>query len=255
MKKKILMRILSVSILLVTWEIVIRYFNIPEYTFPGPIVVMSKMYLMKAKLAEHFLVTFFECLLGFFCGFIVAVILAIAVIHSKWVETITEPPIVGMQSIPKIAIAPLIIMWFGLEMGPKIFLAALLSFFPIFISLVSGLRHVNSSLLDIMKIYKANKRQLLVWARIPNALPELFSGITIALPASIVGAIVGEWLGAEKGIGYLIINSQANLDTPAVFAELLVLGFMGMAFICLARFIERKTVYWRKQEQGGSHPW
>ena len=259
MKKKILLQILSTIILLACWDIITRNFNIREAVFPGPIAVISKLYplLTEEELLKHFSVTLFECLLGFTCGFYLAVSFAIIVTHSKLFELLSEPPIVLLQSIPKIAIAPTVVSVFGLAMGPKIFLATLLSFFPVFISLVYGLKYVSPALLDIMKIYGANKRETLIWARVPNSLPTLFYGIKIALLASIVGVIIGEFWGAEAGgMGYLIIYSQAKPDTPAVFAELLFLGFMGRGFICLTRFIEKKVVYWLKEQgQEGGFLW
>jgi NitT/TauT family transport system permease protein len=136
-------------------------------------------------------------------------------------------------------------MLLGFEIGPKIFLSASMSFFPIFINLTNGLKYINPDLLDVLKIYKANKMQILIRARIPNSLPEFFAGLKIALPLSIIGVIVGEFLGSEKGIGYLIVNSQSNLDTPAVFAEILVIIFMSVGLFRLINYIEKRVVYWR----------
>lgn len=224
--------ILTVIVSIILWELICIVFKIPEYLLPAPHNVIIKIYQKWDVLLQHLWVTLLEILLGFSIGAIAAFIIAVGISSSKKLSEVLYPLLVITQVVPKIALAPLFLIWFGYGLLPKIIIAALISFFPIVINTTLGLTYIDTELIDLMNSISATKYQVFKKIRLPNAIPYIFSALKISILFSIVGAITGEFVGADKGLGYLIIIGNTTLDTSMVFASLTVVSFIGI--LCFA---------------------
>jgi NitT/TauT family transport system permease protein len=181
-----------------------------------------------------------EIVLGFVLASVCALLCAIAMVHSRRVEAILEPFLVVSQVVPKVALAPLFIIWFGHGILPKIIIAMLIAFFPVLVNAVVGLRSIDAEILELMESIAANKRQTFWRVRLPNSLPYIFPALKVAALLSIVGAMVGEFVGSDRGLGYLMIIGDVNLDTDLLFASLVVVTVFGMIVYAVIEAFERR---------------
>ena len=191
-------------------------------------------------LYTHSLTSVAEILLGFVLASVCALLCAIAMVHSRRVEAILEPFLVVSQVIPKVALAPLFIIWFGHGILPKIIIAMLIAFFPVLVNAVVGLRSIDAEIIELMDSIAANKRQTFWRVRLPNSLPYIFPALKVAALLSIVGAMVGEFVGSDRGLGYLMIIGDVNLDTDLLFAALVVVTAFGMVVYAVIEAFERR---------------
>ncbi len=234
--KKYLCCILVLIFLLFCWQGAVKIFRIPEYILPSPSEIILMIIQKHQYLIKHSAITLSEILIGFLLGTSAAFIISLGILYSKIMEKIVYPLLVFTQVTPKIAIAPLLLIWFGYGLLPKIIITALVSFFPIIINSVKGLKSIDPELVDLMYSLSATKREMLTKIRIPFSLPYVFAGLKISITLSVIGAIVGEFVGADRGLGYIIVISNANLDTTLMFACLVILTIIGMGLflsICL----------------------
>lgn len=236
--------------LLVIWHWSVIAFDIKPYLLPTPVAVAETFIasILDGSFLRHGWVTLQEVLYGFVGGSIVAIILAIAVARWKVVERTLYPLIVALQTIPKVALAPIIVTWLGFGMGSKVLTAGLLAFFPVLVNAITGLLAGDRDRMDLMRSLQASPWQELRYVRLPSALPYIFAGLRIAIVFSVIGAIVGEFVGAEAGLGYLIRASQTNLDAATTFAVIVVLSMMGLVLHSLVKFAERRLVFWQKTD-------
>lgn len=236
--------------LLVLWQWSVVAFDIKPYLLPTPVAVAETFVtsLFDGSFLRHGWVTLQEVLYGFAGGSAAAVILGVAVARWKLVERTLYPLIVALQTIPKVALAPIIVTWLGFGMGSKVLTAALLAFFPVLVNSITGLLTGDRERMDLMRSLQANPWQELRYVRLPSALPYIFAGLRIAIVFSVIGAIVGEFVGAEAGLGYLIRASQTNLDAATTFAVIVVLSIMGLVLHSLVKFAERRLVFWQKAD-------
>ena len=200
-------------------------------------------------LVHHGTTTMQEVLAGFALSVLVGVPLALAIASSPLFERSAYPLLVGSQAVPKIAIAPLFVIWFGFGIAPKILMAFLISFFPVVVAGVVGLRSVEAEKLYLARSMGATRWQTFAMFRLPSALPSLFGGLKLAIAFAVTGAVVGEFIGADRGLGRVIMVANGNLDTPALFAAVVVLTAMAVALFYLVEALERVTVRWHVSQR------
>jgi NitT/TauT family transport system permease protein len=230
--------------LVIVWQVCVSAFSIPDYLLPGPYVVINKIIEEWALLGQHTLTTLYETSVGFALGIIVAIPVSVAVVWWRPVEKSLMPIIVFLQTVPKVAVAPLCIIWVGFGQFPKILISFLLAYFPIVIEMITGLRDIKPEVLDLAKSMSTSPLQTFIKIRIPNSLPYMFSGLKLGALLSLVGAIVGEFMGATSGLGYLVIYANDRLDTTLCFAVLVVLLLLGKVVFSLVEWSERYAISW-----------
>ncbi|NIZ08585.1 ABC transporter permease [Pseudooceanicola sp. HF7] len=239
----------TLIVLIATWELLVELRNIPEFILPAPSVIVMEIITYWHRLWPNALVTLSEILFGFLCAVCIGVPLAVAIVYSRFMERGVYPLIVMSQTIPKVAIAPLLLTWFGYGMTPKIVIVILLSFFPIVINSVMGLKATTPEMLYLARSMGANGWEVFWKFRLPKALPSIFAGLKLATVLSVIGAIVAEFIGADKGLGYLILIAGANFDIARQFASIIMISVMGMLFFAALSRLERVAIPWR--EGGG----
>lgn len=238
-------RALSTAVVLIfLWWLTVAIFQPAPFILPGPLRVAAAIAEQHATLMYHAAVTLTEILLGLALGIVLGSLTALAVNASRLARQYVMPLIVASQALPVFAIAPLLILWFGLGLGPKIAMATLIIYFPIASALNDGLSRTDANYVDIAKMYGASPIQTLMRFRLPAALPSLASGIRVAATIAPIGAIVGEWVGASGGLGYVIIQANARMQTDTVFAGLVVLVLMVVALRTSIDFILDSLVFW-----------
>jgi NitT/TauT family transport system permease protein len=237
---------MSFIILLVVWEISVIVFDIREYIMPPPSTFLERVVDDRVILWRHMLVTGKEVLLGFTWATVFSIPLALVIALIPPIERAFYPLIVFFQLIPKIAIAPLLIVWFGFGIFPKILLTFLLCFFPTLVSSMAGFKAIDPRVLYLTKSMGASSWQTFIYVRIPTALPYIFSGLAVSIVFAVTGAIVGEFVGAQAGLGYLLLRGSSYLDTSLMFAVLVVLSIMGLAFSYAVTALEYIVMPWQR---------
>ena len=223
---------------IVIWEIVTVLFSVPRYLLPSPLRVAEEMIDKTSLLTFHGLVTLYEIILGFLVSVIVAVPLAVLMTYSRTIERALYPLLVGSQTIPKVALAPLFMVWLGFGLAPKILMTFMIAFFPIVIGAVIGLVTIEVELIYVARSMGASDWQLFWKVRLPYAVPSLFGGLKVAITLAVVGAIVAEFVGADKGLGYIIQVANGHLDTPLLLAAVVVISAIGIALYLLVEQCE-----------------
>lgn len=247
--KKYYPALIMISASLLIWEGFVRITNQPIYILPAPTQIMDTLIAEREILLEHAVVTIYEALLGFGLALIIGVLLAIIVDSSSFLKRGFYPILVASQTIPIIALAPLIFIWFGFGLLPKVIVVALVAFFPIVINLIDGLDSADEGLISLIKTMNASKLQILLKIKLPSALPYLFAGLKISATYSLMGAVIGEWLGASKGLGIYMKNSSYAFMTDKVFAAILIIIAVSIAFYSILLFLEAKIIPWHKQKK------
>jgi NitT/TauT family transport system permease protein len=225
--------------LLAAWQIAVVALEIPRFLLPGPIEIVEEMVEQADLLWTHGLVTLGEVVAGFGLSVAIGIPLAVLISYSRVFERTIYPLLVSSQTIPKVAIAPLFIVWFGFGITPKILITFLIAFFPIVIDTVVGLRSTPQEMFYLVRSMGASAWQTFWKIRFPNALPSIFGGLKVAITLAVVGAIVGEFVGADQGLGYLIQIANGNLDTRLLMASIVVLALVGIGLFLVIEWIER----------------
>ncbi len=237
------------------WEAGVRVFDVPIFVLPPPSEVLVTIVDERVRLWENSLATLWAVLAGFGLAIAVSVPLALLIVYSKIFDKAIYPLLVFSQTVPKIAVAPIFIVWFGFGVTPKILIAFLICFFPIVIDTVIGLRSVPPEMMDLIRSMGGSRREVFRRVRIPNALPYFFSGLKIAITLSVVGAVVGEFVGSTRGLGFVIIQASSFLNTRLLFAAIVVLTLIGVVLFYLVDTLERLLVPWhvtRRSDSGAS---
>ncbi len=228
---------------LLIWEMLSGHvperWRIPSYILPAPSAIFREMVAVFPILLGHTRTTLVEILLGFLVGAMIGFIGAILVVYSRVLERIIYPMALFTQTIPKLAIAPLFLVWFGFGLAPKVAITALICLFPVLINSVVGLVSVDPKMLDLMYVLSATRWQVFRKVRLPNAVPHVFAGLEIGISLATVGAIVAEWVGAESGLGYMILIANNQLRTERVFAAIVAVVVLGLALFVALRGVER----------------
>lgn len=246
----------TMAAVLIAWEAWVVLGKVPIYLVPPPSRVAVAMVTQNANLLSQSWVTLQEIVLGFLLSVVVAVPLAIMIVASKPFEKSIYPLLVASQVVPKVAIAPLFIIWFGFGTLPKVLIAFLIAFFPIVIDSVIGLRSMEIEKLYLAQSMGASKLQTFLKIRLPNALPSMLGGLKVAATFSVIGAIVGEFIGADQGIGRVLLLANGNLDTVTLFAGVGYLTIIGIAIFFIMDVIERLLIPWhvsRRIEHAEKH--
>ena len=236
--------LLTLLALLAVWQAATALFALPAYLLPSPLVILSQIKRDWWMLLSHGWITVFEVVTGFVISVLVGVPIAIWVTYSKAFDHAVYPLIVGSQTIPKVALAPLLLAWFGFGMAPKIVIVVLVAFFPIVINSVVGLRGAPVEMLHLARSMGASPAQIFWRFRLPQALPNIFAGMKLATVLAVIGAVVAEFVGADSGLGYLIMIAGANFQIARQFSAIVVLSVVGMIFFWLAGRIERVCLPW-----------
>lgn len=246
--KSILGKIVGVLVVLGIWQGAIEIFHIKKYVLPSPILVLKSLFdpAMAAKNNWWLNIgtTTSEILLSFLVTLVAGVLLALLIAWSKPLNKLIMPVIVLLNSIPKIALAPLFLLWFGYGLKTNVFVAVLVAFFPVVINTVTGLIEIDENLLDLVGYLGATKAQIFAKIRIPNALPHLFAGIKTSATMCVTGSIVGEFIASKSGLGRLLRSAQANIDMATMFACLLLLAAIGLLFFRLISIGEHLCMPW-----------
>jgi NitT/TauT family transport system permease protein len=238
-----------IAALVVLWEVLVRSFRIPSFLVPAPSKVFNMMVSAGPLLVKHIFVTIYEILLGFGLAAAFGILLSIGIVYVRFIELCIMPLIVIFQVLPKVAVAPLLVMWMGYGEAPKIVVAFLICFFSVVVNTVAGLLSTENDLIDMMHSIKANRFQIFWKVQFPNALPYIFSGFEISITAAVIGAIIGEFVGSESGLGYMIIVSQQNMNTPMMFVSITLLGLIGLILYELVVFLNKVFIPWQEKAQ------
>jgi len=239
----------SLALVVILWEASVRLFRIPVYLLPGPGYVVAAVAEHWRSLVSQAVVTMAEVLAGFLAAALVAIPLAMLVVVSPVLERLIYPPMVATQSIPKIALAPLFIVWFGFGTTPKVAVAFLISFFPVVVDTIVGLRSIDPAMVQLARSMGAPPYRIFLRLRLPNALPSVFAGLKVASTLAVVGALTGEFIGSDRGLGYVLVQASAQLDTPLLFATLVILSLLAMAFFFVVERVERLLIPWHVSQR------
>jgi NitT/TauT family transport system permease protein len=250
--KNFLLRVLLILLTLAAWEGLVRGLAIPAFILPAPTGVFLGLYrgIASGLYLEHIWITLTETLLGFVLGTTLAFVLGTAVALSRRVEYFLYPFIVMFQAMPKVALAPLIIVWFGLGLTSKVVNAALVAFFPLMVNTIVGLRSADEDRVSLMRSLAATRGQIFWMLQLPNALPYIFAGLEIAMIFALIGAIVAEFVGAQSGLGMLIQSMNFTMDVAGQFSVLLILSFVGLLLNAIVNGIRRRVLFWDPSQKG-----
>jgi len=236
--------LITVAVLLVIWQVATMVFAVPNWLLPAPSRIVAAMWEWRELLVHDTAVTVLETLIGFALALVVGVPMAAALVSSSLLWRAFYPVLAGIQSVPKNAIAPLLILWFGTGQMSKVIIAFLISFFPIVINAVSGMMLVDADAMDMVKSLRASAWQVFWYFRLPNALPFIFAAAKVSITLALVGAVIGEFVGADSGLGYIILVSSSQLHTDVAFVAIVLLAIIGMALFSLVGAIERLATPW-----------
>lgn len=236
--------ILACSILII-WQLAVVLLRLSEFVLPAPLVIAKRIFVEHELLISHGYITLLEVLAGFGSAFLVGIPLALAIFYSKAFERAVYPLLVALQTVPKVALAPILVLYLGYGWAPKIMLAFLISFFPIVISTVVGLQALDPALVNMVRSMGASESQVFFKLRLPSALPSIFGGLKVAVSLAVIGAIIGEYIAAERGLGYLQLQANAQFDTTLNFATVLTISFVGVFLYFVLAIIEEKVSHRR----------
>jgi NitT/TauT family transport system permease protein len=231
-------------VVLVLWEAAIDLFNVPTFVLPAPSAIIVSLIENRASLAVAAQATALEVLFGFVLAAVVGIAVALVIVRFERFGRALYPLIVLFQNVPKVALAPIFILWFGYDLAPKVVLIVVIAFFPVAIDMLAGLQSVEPSFVSLMRSVGASNGKILMRVRMPHSLPHLMAGLKVAITFSVIGAIVGEFSGANQGLGYVIQFASTQLDTPLIFAALIVVSALGLVFYYVVEIAEWILVPW-----------
>jgi NitT/TauT family transport system permease protein len=235
-----------VALLILAWQALVQGLQIRPYLIPSPLGVGEALVDSGSFMVRHTLITLFEALVGFGLAAVVGVLLAVAIVYAPVLRSFLLPTLVAINATPKVAIAPVLVIWLGLGLESKFAMAFLLSFFPIVINTARGLADVQPELLNYFRLMRASGYQTFLKARLPNSLPSMFDGFKIALPIAVIGAIIGEFVAAREGIGFQILRAYSRLDTELVFGMVIIVAVISTLMFQGLVWLERRVLGWRQ---------
>jgi NitT/TauT family transport system permease protein len=245
--KLFLSRLVLIAALLAFWEIAALTFA-DEFFISRPSVVATKFVelALSGRLFLHGGITALETLFGFVAGAAAGIAAGLVLGRNEWLARLLDPILIALNSLPKVALAPLFIMWFGIGMGMKIILTSTIVFFLVFINTYNGVRAVDPQLIEILRLMGANERHLMTKVIVPSALQWVFAGLQLSIPYALIGAVVGEIMAANRGLGYLLQDAAGQLDTGGVFAALLAIIVLALLLQVAVRFAEKRLTPWKE---------
>ena len=239
-------------LLFLLWEFAVRLTDVKEYLLPPPSKVWTEFWRRHELVTAGAWVTTREILAGYALAVVVSIPLALAVAYSRFMEQAVYPVIVFLQIIPKIAIAPLFIIWFGFGFMPKLLLVFLLSFFPIVVSSIAGFKSADRDVMDFARTTGAGGLRMFIKIRLPQALPHIFTGLKVGAALAATAAVVAEFVASDKGLGYLLLQYNGQLDTPMVFATIVLLSLIGLIVYYAVEVVERLAIPWHVSQQASA---
>jgi NitT/TauT family transport system permease protein len=243
-----------VVMLVVLWDVLIRVIGIPPYLVPNPLSVARQLVAEWPMLLRETMPTLYATLGGFALSALIGVPIAMWIAHSRTVESFVYPLLVFSQSVPKVAVAPLFVVWFGFGIVPKVIAAFLLGFFPVVVSTVQGFKSIEPDVIDLARSMGASPWKVFIKFRLPTALPSIFSGLKVSVTLAVVGAVVGEFVGSNSGIGYVLQKATGSFDLPLMFAALVLLSLVGVLLFLAIEGVERWLMPWHASQRDGQQP-
>ena len=244
--RRLLLPLAVIAVLVVVWDALIRVFDIPAYMIPTPASVGQALVKERARLVDNAIPTIMESLGGFALGNLVAIATAVAFVYNKALERALYPVAVAVRTLPIVAIAPILVLMLGNGYAPKVAIAALITFFPTLVNMVEGLESADPQAMELMHVLSASKAEVFRYVRWPSSLPYLFSAMRIASTSSVLGALVAEWIGTNKGLGYLIVLTTYDFRTALLYAAMVVTSAIALAFFFLVSILEWLLVRWER---------
>lgn len=232
--------------LLIFWQWAVRYFEVPRFLLPAPTDIYAEMVKEHRLILMHLRYTLIGIVVGYIAAVVFALTVSMLMIRFRVLERMIMPIFIAIQTVPKIAIAPLILLWVGAGLESKVLVVGAIAFFPIVINTMAGFKSIDRNLLEVFRSVDASERQIFFRLRVPYAMPYIFAGLRIATTLAVLGAIVSEWLAASNGIGYLLLSGSFNFNTARSFAAIIVLAAIGMSFFGLMSVAE-KRFSWRRR--------
>ncbi len=235
--------------LFVVWELLVVIFDPPEFLLVGPVSAFAELIERPEYFATNTFVTLQEALAGFALGTALGVLCGAALHYSATIRSFLYPALVAIDTIPKVALAPLFIVWLGFGPSPKILVAVLMAFFPIVISGLAGMRSVDPEILELTSTMGASRFKTFAKIRLPASLPQLMSGLKVAATLAVTGAVVGEFVGANEGLGYVILQANGNIDTAMLFAALIIMSALGIVLFAIIEIAEKLLIPWHSSRR------
>ena len=234
--------LLPLAVAAAVWQLVVYYSGVPEYILPSPVRIASTMIGSRRLLLDHGLFSLIAIVCGFMAAALTGFTAAVLIAYSRRIEELSEPFIIVSQVVPKVALAPLFLLWFGYGLGPKVVIAASIAFFPVLVNTILGLKSVEREVVELMDSIAASKRQIFWMVRLPNSLPYIFPSLKVAALLSVVGAMVGEFVGSDKGLGYLMVLANTNIETDLLFAAIVAVTLIGLLLYAGIGMAERAVL-------------
>ncbi|MEM9430892.1 MAG: ABC transporter permease [Pseudomonadota bacterium] len=234
---------------LIIWELAVHIFSIRQFVLPAPSAIVASLFEWAPVIATHAWQTLYTTLLGFVFAVIGGLALGVAVGWSRVLYRALYPVLIAFNSIPKVAIVPILVIWFGIGTVPAVITAFMLSFFPIVVNVAAGLATVEPELQDVLRSLGASRRDILIKVGLPRSAPYFFASLKVAITLALVGSVISETIAANAGIGYLMLNASSRFDVPLVFAGLVVVALMGVAIYEVFAWVERRTTGWATRGQ------
>jgi len=240
---------LTIFVLLVVWEIAVRTLGIRDFMLPPPSKIVQQFLASPGYLLLQMFDTFLTTIIGFALAVVIGVIAAIGIVYSRFLDRTLYSLLIALNAVPKVALAPLFVIWMGTGGTPKIAIALLIAIFPILIDTVLGLKSTDPDMLDMARVHHASRAKVLWKIRFPNALPHIFSGMKVGGSFALVGTVVGEFVAGETGLGHVILIAQGGFDTPTVFVALALLCVLGVALFKAIEFAEVRLLGWHASQR------
>ena len=240
-------------VVVAAWQFIVRALDVPTYFIPAPLDIARALVRGRALYASNFVTTLWSTIVAFLLAFVPGVILGTLVSEVRFFERTLYPLLIAVQSMPRIALAPIIIVWFGFGPASKIVLGAISAFFPVFLNTVHGMGTVDPEQIALMRTLRASALQIFWKVKLPSSLPFLLAGANIGIIFAILAVIVGEFLGANRGMGFLIVNQSNQMDTAGVFASIVLLSATGLVFHYGIQYLRRRLLFWASSEVAGDN--
>ncbi|MDW3221851.1 MAG: ABC transporter permease [Paracoccaceae bacterium] len=234
---------------LILWELYVQIFNVPKFVLPAPSAIIASLWTWAPVIAIHAWQTLFTTLVGFFFAVLGGLLMGVAVGWSRLLYRALYPVLIAFNSVPKVAIVPILVIWFGIGTVPAVITAFMLSFFPIVVNVAAGLATVEPELEDVLRSLGASRKDVLIKVGLPRSAPYFFASLKVAITLALVGSVISETIAANAGIGYLMLNASSRFDVPLVFAGLVVVAIMGVLIYEVFAWIERRTTGWATRGQ------
>jgi NitT/TauT family transport system permease protein len=234
--------VLGAASILLAWQYLLPLLGVPAYIVPTPTAIFGVFQKNFALLIDNLRPTLIEALAGFVIGNLAAVLLAVVFVHSRVLQAAYFPIVLFFNTIPILALSPIIILIFGLGMTPKVVIAAVICFFPTLVNMIRGLDSASANEHELFRVLSATRSEIFWSLRLPRALPMLFSSLRIASATAVIGAIVGEWIGSDKGLGALIIQATFNYQSDRLYAAIVLSSSLSIALFCLVVLVERRII-------------